>query len=100
MIHIGSKGAKMPKVDYKKVVKKLKSVAPAAKPKTPTIEEVRQEISNLCVLIGDMQYGIRANAQVIANYETKIETHFSTIDTLRNKLSELEQAGAGSKGAQ
>jgi hypothetical protein len=87
------------KVDYKKVVRKLKTAPVVAKPKGPTSEEIRQQISNLCVLIGDKQYGIRENAKGIANYETEIDGHFAEIDTLRAKLTELEQKGARPQGA-
>lgn len=78
------------KVDLEKVVKNLKTVAPAA-PKQPTADEVRQEISNICVQIGDKQYGIR-------QFERDIENFSANIDSLRNKLFQLEQA-SGSKSA-
>jgi hypothetical protein len=103
MIPIGSKGAKMAELKksskYKDVVKKLKTAPIVAKPKGPTAEEVRQQISNLCVLIGDKQYGIRENAKTIAKYENEIDGHYNEIDGLRAKLTELEQKGARPQGA-
>jgi uncharacterized coiled-coil DUF342 family protein len=83
MILTGFKGAKMAKkVD-------LKTVAPAALKQPTTAEEVRQEISNICVQIGDKQYGIR-------QFERDIENFYAEIDGLRNKLFQLEKA-SGSK---